>query len=200
MCLKAVPDYPSSKSSICYGLHTFKGPMLNAFKHLCNQVLQNFQMTNTSLQSFDQDINTACALYESLHRYVQAMQSTFSDIEQKAKALNECEDYQWKTWIDQKQNHKYDDYSGSCILYPLVEPQIPSQKFKRQTFLVIIDSLSLPCQNTRKLVKRWTVYLDSFISYSHLYLKRDCKDIIKSCQIISRRSEKESWWRICAVY
>ena len=52
-----------------------------------DQVLQHFQMTSASLQSSDQDLNTVCALYESLHGYIQAMQSTFSDIEQKAKGL-----------------------------------------------------------------------------------------------------------------
>ena len=54
-------------------------------------------MTSTSLQSSDQDFNTACALYKSLHGYIQAMQSMFSDIEQKAKDLTECEDYQQQT-------------------------------------------------------------------------------------------------------
>ena len=64
---------------------------------LWDQVIQHFQMTNTSLQSSDQDLNTVCALYESLHGYIQAMHSTFSDIEQKAKDLTECEDYQQHT-------------------------------------------------------------------------------------------------------
>ena len=59
---------------------------------LWDEVLQHFQMTSVSLQSSDQDLNTACALYESLHGYIQAMQSTFSDIEQKARYLTEFED------------------------------------------------------------------------------------------------------------
>ena len=61
---------------------------------LWDQVLQSFQMTSASLQSSDQDSNTACAIYESLHGFIQAMQSTLPDIEQKAKDLTECKDYQ----------------------------------------------------------------------------------------------------------
>ena len=64
---------------------------------LLDQALQDFQMTSASLQSPEQDLNTACALYESLHGYIQDMQSTFSDIEQKAKDLTECEEYQQQT-------------------------------------------------------------------------------------------------------
>ena len=54
---------------------------------LWDQVLQRFQMTSASLQSSDQDSNTTCALYESLHGHIQAMRCTFSDIEQNAKDL-----------------------------------------------------------------------------------------------------------------
>lgn len=108
---------------------------------LWDQVLQRFQMTSASLQSSGQDLNTACALYESLHGYIQAMRSTFSDIEQKAKDLTKCEDYQQQTRRKHKQNRTYDDFSGSSTLDPLVESQTPSQKFKSRTFLAIIDSL-----------------------------------------------------------
>lgn len=97
---------------------------------LCDQVLQRFQMTSASLQSSDQDLNTACALYESLHGYIQAMRSTFSDIEQKAKDLTECEDYQQQIQREPMRNRKYDDFSGSSTLDLLAESQTPSQKLK----------------------------------------------------------------------
>ena len=34
-----------------------------------NQILQRFQLTSASLQSSGQDLNSACALYESTHGY-----------------------------------------------------------------------------------------------------------------------------------
>ena len=35
----------------------------------CNQILQRFQLISGSLQSSGQDLNSACALYESIHGY-----------------------------------------------------------------------------------------------------------------------------------
>lgn len=61
-----------------------------------NEILERLQATN-SLQSSDQDLNTGYALYKSLHGYIQAMRSTFSHIEAKAKALIGCEEYQQST-------------------------------------------------------------------------------------------------------
>ncbi|KAJ8873262.1 hypothetical protein PR048_026896 [Dryococelus australis] len=44
---------------------------------LRDQILQHFQMTSASLKSSGQDLKTACALYESLQGYIQALRSTF---------------------------------------------------------------------------------------------------------------------------
>ena len=60
------------------------------------------------------------------------MRSIFADIEQKAKNLTECENYQ----REHKRNH--DAFGNSSTLDTLVESQKPSQ-VKSRTFLVIID-------------------------------------------------------------
>ena len=53
-------------------------------------VLRRFRSSSASLQSSDQDLNSACALYESLHGYVGALLPTFAVIEDKAKVLTGC--------------------------------------------------------------------------------------------------------------
>lgn len=108
-----------------------------------NGMLERLQATSVSLQSPDQDLNTGYALYESLHGYVQAMRSTFSDIEAKAKILTDCEEYQQQTSRRRKRNTKYDYLSGSTTLNDdeAVENQTPKQKFETQVFIVIIDNI-----------------------------------------------------------
>lgn len=108
---------------------------------LWNRVLERLQASSASLQSPDQDLNTGYALYESLHGYVQAMRSTFSDIEAKAKILTGCEEYEQQTSRRRKRNTKYDDFSGSTTLDEVVENQTPTQKFERQVFIPIIDNV-----------------------------------------------------------
>lgn len=86
-----------------------------------NEILERLQATNASLQSANQDLNTGYALYKSLHEYIQAMRSTFSDIEAKAIDLTDCEQYQQETSRQRKRNTKYDHYSGSITLDDVVE-------------------------------------------------------------------------------
>lgn len=108
---------------------------------LWNEMLERLQATSASLQSPNQDLNTGYALYESLHGYVQAMRSIFSDIEAKAKILTGCEEYQQQTSRQRKRNTKYDYFSGCTTLDQVVENQTPKQKFENQVFIVIIDNI-----------------------------------------------------------
>ena len=48
---------------------------------LWNQVLQQFQLCSASLQSADQDLNTACAIYQSLIVFVQKLRPTYAAVE-----------------------------------------------------------------------------------------------------------------------
>ena len=79
---------------------------------LWDQILQRFQMTSAALQSSDQDLNSACALYESLYGYVEALRPTFTDIEDKAKVLTDCYQYHEEVSRQKRQNRKYDHFHG----------------------------------------------------------------------------------------
>ncbi|CAB3237452.1 unnamed protein product [Arctia plantaginis] len=91
--------------------------------------------------SSDQDLNTGYALYETVYAYVQAMRSTFSDVEAKAKDLTDCEEYQQQTSRRSKRNTKCDHFTGSTTLDNFVENQTPGQRFEIQVFIVIIDNV-----------------------------------------------------------
>ena len=149
-----MPDYPSSKSSICYGPCTFKSPAVNALKRLWDQVLQYFRMTGVSLQSSDRTLNTGLALYESLHGYIQAMWYTLLDIEQKAKDLTKCGDYQQQTQREHKRNHEYDISAVLVLLIHLLNLKCLLRSLKAKQFLSLLIACFLPCQNARKLIKR----------------------------------------------
>ncbi|GBP20614.1 Zinc finger MYM-type protein 1 [Eumeta japonica] len=98
-----------------------------------NGILERLQATSASLQSSDQDLNTGYALYESLYGYVQAMRSTFSDIEARAKDLTNCEEYQQQSSRRIKRNTKYDHFSGSTTFDDgFVENQTHGQHFEVQ--------------------------------------------------------------------
>ena len=79
---------------------------------LWNQVLQRFQLCSASLQSADQDLNTACNIYQSLIVFVQKLRATYAAVECTAKQLTNCEEYRQNTQRTRKRNQKYDG-SGS---------------------------------------------------------------------------------------
>ena len=69
------------------------------------------------------------------------LQSTFfSDIEQKAKDLTECEDINYKLKENTSKVVSMMISVVPALLTHFFESHMPSKKFKSQTFLVIIDS------------------------------------------------------------
>ncbi|CAH1989682.1 unnamed protein product [Acanthoscelides obtectus] len=106
-----------------------------------NGILERLQATSASLQSSDQDLNTGYALYESLYGFVQAMRSTFSDFEARAKVLTNCEEYQQQTSRRIHRNTRYGHFSGFTTLDDFVENQTPGQRFEVQMFIVINDNV-----------------------------------------------------------
>ena len=101
-----------------------------------NQVLQRFQLTSASLQSSGQDLNSACALYESIYGYIQSLGSTYSDIEKKAIDLTKTDEYEQQRQRKRKRNRIYDDECRTCLgAGPSSPIQTPSQRFERTVFI-----------------------------------------------------------------
>ena len=103
----------------------------------------------------------ACALYKSLHGYIQAMWSTFSDIDHRSKDLTECGDYQQQPWREHKWNHK----------------------FKTCTFLVNIGSLLSAlskCQKAYQMVNGVFGFLCQLQSFTPKEIAKRPSNLMKS--------------------
>ena len=104
--------------------------------------MHRFQQTSASLQSSGQDLNSACALYESTFGYIQSLRSTYSDIEKKAIDLTETEKYEQQRRRKRKRNRIFDDECGTCSgADPSAPIQTFSHRFERTVFFAIIDNL-----------------------------------------------------------
>lgn len=143
---------------------------------LWDQILQRFQLTSSSLQSGDQDLNTACGLYDSLYEFVKDLKPTFHDLELKAKEISGCDKYQDELRRQRKPNRKFINECGSLTVGALVEPQTATQKFKVKTFIPILDSL------LSALYKRKTAYTILRSQFGFIrQLRLLSTDEIKSC-------------------
>lgn len=93
-----------------------------------NEVFERLKATSALLQAPDQDVNSGCALFKSLHGYIQTIR--FSEIEAEAKILTGCEGYQQQTARNRKRNTNYDHFSGSSALGKVAENLTPKKKKK----------------------------------------------------------------------
>ena len=102
-----------------------------------------YNSTSKVFQSANLDINTALDLCASLAEFVDSMRSKFSEIEQEAKSLSECETYKYEGEgkRPRKRNKKYDGDFGSTADDHAVSAMSASDKFRTQTYIVIIDHL-----------------------------------------------------------
>ena len=103
-----------------------------------DRILQRFQQTSLALQSSKLDLNAACDLYTSLLEYIRESRSAFQDFEEKAKILCGNEDYKISRQRKRKQNRKFVDSASDME----TEMLSPSDKFRIETFIVIVDSMS----------------------------------------------------------
>ena len=101
-----------------------------------HRILKRFNSNSQLLQSADQDINSAAAIYESLEEYVKNMRPKFEQLEAEGKLLSGCEHYEDEMKRNRQRNHRYDE-PGSALEVELT----PADKFRTATFLVIIDYL-----------------------------------------------------------
>lgn len=103
---------------------------------LWRHILHRFQGSSQVLQSADQDLNSAVAIYESLIEFVRKLRTRFEEFEAKGKKLTECDQYTDEVRRVRRRNRR-DDEPGSA---PEVQ-QSPADKFRTGTFLVIIDNI-----------------------------------------------------------
>ena len=108
---------------------------------LWHQILQRFHRTSQALQSADQDLNSAVALFESLIEFVQSLRTRFEEFEAEGKKLSECNQYAEEGKRVRKRNRRYEEPGSVPELL-----QTPADKFRTGTFLVIIDSLDAELQ------------------------------------------------------
>ena len=88
------------------------------------------------LQSADQDLNTAVAIYESLIEFIGKLRIRIEEFEAKGKKLSECDHCNQDVRRVRQRNHRYDEPGTAPEL-----TQTPVDKFRAGTFLVIIDNV-----------------------------------------------------------
>ncbi|XP_065684519.1 uncharacterized protein LOC105845816 isoform X1 [Hydra vulgaris] len=101
---------------------------------LWSKTLNRFNLTSKYLQGTDMDLNTATELLRSLGDFVHSLRSQFTALEKEEKDLG-TDSYKGKSRRKRKRNQRW-DYGDSEDL-----ELSPSDKFKVQCFLPIVDQL-----------------------------------------------------------
>ena len=107
------------------------------FAVLWYHVLHRFHGSSQVLQSAEQDLNAAVAIYESLVDFIRKLQTRFEEFETKGKLLSECDHYREEVQRVRQRNRRYDDPEAAPEL-----SQTPVDKFRTGTLLVNVDSIA----------------------------------------------------------
>ena len=83
----------------------------------------------------------------SLLSYVDGIRPSFSAIENEAKQLTKCDEYEEEYKRPRKRNRRFEDFESQPVV-----AQSPSDRFKNETFFTILDALS------SELAKRQKAY------------------------------------------
>ncbi|CAB4013453.1 zinc finger MYM-type 1-like [Paramuricea clavata] len=119
---------------------------------VCHHVLKRFNSNSQLLQSADQDINSAAAIYESLEEYVKNMRPKFEQLEAEGKLLSGCEHYEDEMKRNRQRNRSYDEPGSApeelpdnkptrsanqlCKIYPGdLEPSLSDELLQFSAFL-----------------------------------------------------------------
>ena len=147
---------------------------------LWHHILDRFHGNSQVLQSADQDLNTAVAIYESLIEFIRKLRTRFEDFEAKGKNLSECDHYTEEVRRVRQRNRRYDEPGSAPEL-----PQSPADKFRTGTFLVIVDRIN------GELQKRLAAYASIAAKFGFL---RKLKDLTRrsSCQELRRPFKKHT--------
>ncbi|CAH2285606.1 zinc finger MYM-type 1-like, partial [Pelobates cultripes] len=101
-------------------------------------ILPRFHRTSQSLQDAKLDLHTATGMLDSLKDFVQSLRSRFSEFEQQGKDITCCDEYQLQRGRKIKRNKKWDYGDAEDADADMT----PSEKFKVNTFYLIIDQLA----------------------------------------------------------
>ncbi len=100
------PDAKDEAGNLVSDMERLEIGILTALWH---KILQRFHTTSQALQSSDQDLNTAVALYESLIEFVHLLRTRFEGFEAEGKKLSECNQYAGEIKCVRKRNRRYDE-------------------------------------------------------------------------------------------
>ena len=113
-----------------------------------NKVLSRFQKTSASLQAADMCLNTAQSQLQSLSPFVESIKSAYLEIENEAKQLTGCDQYEEETKRVRKRKRHHDELPEETESLP------PAKKFEQATFNVIIDNLLVELNKRQSAYKR----------------------------------------------
>ena len=100
------------------------------------RVLNRFVENSARLQTADQDISTVADIYASLIGFIETLRDDFDDMEAQAKELTGIDNYTEEAKRVPKRNRRHDEGSSEPE-----EVRSSRDKFRQDTFLVIIDTL-----------------------------------------------------------
>ena len=89
------------------------------------QILHRFHGSSQVLQSADQDLNTAVAIYEFLIEFIGKLRIRFEEFEAKGKKLSECDHYSQDVRRVRQRNHRYDKPGTAPELTQTPSRQVP---------------------------------------------------------------------------
>ena len=76
---------------------------------LWHHILHRFHANSQALQSADQDLNSAVAIYESLMDFIGKQRARFEKFEAEGKKLSQCDQYVGEEKRVRKRNRRYDE-------------------------------------------------------------------------------------------
>jgi hypothetical protein len=132
---------------------------------LWNSILHSVHGCSQALQSSNQDLNTAVAIYESLIEYVEKLRIRFEEFKTKGGELSECDHYTEEVKRVRQCNRRNDDPGSVPEL-----PQTPNDRFRTGTFLVILDRIN------GELRKRLGAYVGIAAKFGFLRKLKDLPD------------------------
>lgn len=116
---------------------------------LWDQVLHRFKATSDRLQKSDMDLATTLGLLRSLLSYVCTLREQFSELEESACTVSVTQHYQFVMQRARKRKRFADESANDSE----VAFNNSSQKFKVETYYVIIDRL---CSCLSKRIEAYT--------------------------------------------